>query len=273
MSSSSDEAEFDSDEDMPLAGLKNLNEVTSPSKKRRASSSKVNYAEEEDDDDEEEEEEDEEDDDEDDDDDSSEDEDMPLSALKGESPKKKKKPAPKKKQPAKKKAKAKTTKKSTPKASSSSSSTKYSSASAAFYGSKCAKGLLIQRLLCRWWYAINWPDTSKIPESPPKNCDALDGFPGVYICTAGDDVGKIIDYRNKDDAPSFENLAKKSSEELQELLIKALDEQKRQLIDAEGTGNETEKELNNLLKWAKKVKAKTADKDGEKVLKKLKLTK
>ena len=132
---------------------------------------------------------------------------------------------------------------------------------------------MIQRLLCRWWYAINWPDTSKIPESPPKNCDALDGFPGVYVCTAGDDVGKIIDYRNKDDAPSFENLAKKSSEELQELLIKALDEQKRQLIEAEGTGTETEKELNSLLKWAKKVKAKTADKEGEKVLKKLKLTK
>ena len=264
---SSDEAEFDDqandeDEDMPLA-------ESSSSRKRRASSS-VNYAEDDDEEDDYEEEEEEEDEEE-----SSEDEDVPLSALK-ESPKKKPTQNGKKKQPPKKK--EKTTpkkKKTTPSKTStpSSSSTKYASLSAAFYGSKCDKGLLIQRLLCRWWYAISWPDTSKLPQDPPENCDALDGFPGVYVCTKGDEVGKIIDLRDKDKAPSFANLVKKTSEELKELLIKAIEEQLKQLIEVEGSGTETVKELNSLLKWTKKVKCSKADKDGEKVMKKMKVAK
>jgi hypothetical protein len=268
MSSSEEENEFDdsnddsSEEDIPLSGLakKSKKGEESAGRKRRSSSSKVSYAE---DDDEEEEEDDES---------VSDDEDVPLSSLKGKSKSPKKAPA-KKKTPAKK-APAKKKAKTTPAKSSSStaSSSKYASASSALYGSECDKGLLIQRFLCRWWYAITWPDPSKLPEKPPQNCDALDGFPGVYVCTSGDDVGRIVDLRNKDEAPSFDNLAKKSSEQLQELLIKAVEEQKQQLIDVEGKGTEAEKGLNNILKWARKVRSKTADKNAEKVLKKGKLT-
>jgi hypothetical protein len=260
--SSSDEAEFegndDSSEDMPLADLK----TESPSKKRRTSSQGVSYAEDNDDND-----------------DDSED-DVPLSALKGPSPKKKKTATngTKKKAPAAKKAKTPTKKvtaakkKETSTASSTKSSSDYKTASAALYGSDCQKGLLIQRLLCRWWYAIAWPDQAAIPDKPPPNYDALDGFEGVYVCTKGDDVGAIKDFRDKDKCPSFKNMAKKSSEELQTLVIKALTEQRRQLIEAEGSGTPTEKELTNLLKWANKVKHSTADKDAVKVLKAAKLT-
>jgi hypothetical protein len=278
--SSSDEAEFgvndDSSEDMPLADLK----TESPSKKRRASSQGVSYTEDNGDNDDESE------------------DDVPLSALRGPSPKKKK-PATdgtKKKSPAAKKAKtspkkvtavkkketskAKTPpkkvsavkKKETTTASSTKSSSDYKTPSAALYGSDCQKGWLIQRLLCRWWYAMTWPDPAAIPDKPPTNYDPLDGFEGVYVCTKGDDVGAIKDFRDKDKCPSFKNMAKKSSEELQALVIKALTEQRRQLIEAEGSGTPTEKELTNLLKWANKVKHSTADKDAVKVLKAAKLT-
>lgn len=119
---------------------------------------------------------------------------------------------------------------------------------------------------------MEWPDPAAIPAQPPKHYDPLDGFPGVYVCTEGDDVGAIKDFRDKGTCPSFINMAKKSSEELQTLLIKALKEQQRQLIEAEGTGTETQKELENLIKWANKIKPSAADKAAEKVLKAAKLS-
>ena len=147
------------------------------------------------------------------------------------------------------------------------SSSDYQSASAALYGSECQKGLLIQRLLCRWWFGIVWPDPSTLPAKPPANYDALDGFPGVYVCTKGDDVGKILDMRNMDQCPNFKNFAKKSSKELQELLITAIENQKKELIKVDGKGTSTEDELNDLLRWANKVQPSQADKEAVKVLK------
>jgi hypothetical protein len=278
MSSSEEEADFDeSEEDMPLAGLKkssknkddglkksskNKDDGGSNGKRRRSTSKAVSYAEDEDgDDDEEEFNEEEEDDDDDDDDD-----DVPLASLKSAaspSPKKKKangkkaaSPAAKKKKAAKKEASSTTT---------SSSSDNYQSPSAALYGSNCQKGQLIQKLLCRWWYAITWPDPSKIPSKNPKHYDPLDGIPGVYVCTSGDDVGVIKDFRDNDLRPNFANFAKKPAEELQTLLIKAIEGQKKILVEAEGHGTPTEKELNDQLKWARKLKPATADKEAVKV--------
>ncbi|CAJ1931914.1 unnamed protein product [Cylindrotheca closterium] len=273
--------ESDSSEDVPLQNFSKKDKKNNSddadeddeetddrsSRKRRASTEAVSYAEDDDYEEEEEEEMEEEEEGGDDDDDSSEDDDVPLFALKGKPSPKKKAPAKKKKAPAKKKAKTTTASTKT-----TTSSSKYQSPSAALYGSECDKGLLIQRLLVRWWYAIQWPSPESLPENPPDQCDALDGFPGVYIQSSGDEVGRIVDLRDKDQAPSFSNLAKKSSDELQELLIKAIEEQTKQLIKAEGTGTETEKELNGLLKWAKKVKGKSADKDAAKVLKAAKMS-
>jgi hypothetical protein len=262
--SSSDEEEFDgnsSSDNTPLAGLKKKPKIKeeseegessdeSPSKKRKSAIKKVNYIEDSDDDDEEE------------------DDDLPLAALKGVPPKKAKNGE--KKTPVKKK---KVKKEPVATASSTTSSDgKYQSASAALYGSDCQKGQLIQKLLCRWWYGIIWPDPASLPEKKPAHYDALDGFPGVYVCTAGDDVGKIMDVRDMEKCPSFNNFAKKSSAELQTLLLKALEEQKKQLIAAKGTGTPTEKELNDMIKFTKKVKPSTADKEAAKVLKAAKMT-
>jgi len=276
--SSSEEEEFDegeeeeafeqeeeeSSDDEPLSNLKATPDTPETERKRSASKPAASYkdesSEEEDDDDE-----------------SSSDDDIPLSALaKKPAAKKtngnsKKKPAAAKKDPPKKK-KAPATKKAPPKkksstVSSAGSSKNYEWASAALYGSECDKGMLIQRLLCRWWYAYTWPDPTSLPVKPPKNYDSLDGFPGVYICTAGEDVGTIQDMRNKNEAPSFQNFAKKTAEDLRDLLVTAIEEQTKQLIASEGAGTPTEKELNDLLKWAKKLNASKAEKEAAKVLK------
>jgi hypothetical protein len=284
---SSDEAEFDDggeiekkktkthaandDDDMDDDEAADDDE-TSPSRKRRSSRGKsVSYKDVADDidesdaeyDDEEEEEEEQEDDD-----DDSEDDDIPLAALKSPSPAKKKKNGTKAKAPPKKKAKKSTTTKKTSSTtkSSSGSSSDLSSPSAALYA-KGIKGQLIQKLLCRWWYAITWPGPSAIPDKPLPNHDTMDGFPGLYVCTKGEEVGTIKDLRDKSKAPNFNNFAKMKSEELQALLVKAIKEQKRQLIDAEGAGTSTEKELDTMLKWAEKLNTAKADKEAATILK------
>ena len=283
--SSDEEAEFDdkadeSSDDMPLSRFKKRangdedseegelhedDDLPSPTRKKRKSADKaVNYNENSDDEEEEEEEEDD-------------DDDVPLMALASKKPTKSGAKAPEKKKPAnsskpklaKKKVVA-TKKKEVVVAKATSEA--YQSASAALYGSECQKGQLIQKLLCRWWYAISWPGPEAMLEKPPAHYDSLDGFPGVYICTEGEDVGKIMDVRNKANCPNFVNFAKKSSEELQGLLLKALDEQKRQLERAEGKGTPTEKEIIDTIKWAQKIKPSTADKEAEKVLKAAKMT-
>ena len=218
------------------------------------------------------------------------DDDVPLSKLK--SPKKKKPAAAGKKKaaaksPAKKATKAKTdtkTKKAAKKkkkasssgkkspvpsgkSSSASSSSRPNLPSFALYDNDLGKGLLIQRFLCRWWYAVEWPDPSTLPDAPPKGYDALNGFPGVYICSRGSSIGKIVDKRDRSTAPSFANYARKSSEELQGLLLKALAKQKGQLVEAEGPGTETEKDLDKMEKWARKLNCKKLDKDAATALK------
>jgi len=274
MSESGEENEFVGDEessdDVPMSSLRNgsTESTGSPTRRKR---SQVNYADDDNDEDDEFDDDDE--------------DDVPLSALASPSTKKKKKtngketpngkkkkatPAKKKTSSVKKKAPSSTA--SVSSAKNSGSSSNFKTASAALYGSECQKGMLIQRLLCRWWYAIEWPDPAAIPNEPPPNYDPLDGFPGVYVCTDGEEVGAIKDFRDKDKCPNFINMAKKSSEELQTLLIKALTEQRKQLIEAEGTGTGTQKELDDLLKWASKVKPATADKEAAKLLKAAKFT-
>lgn len=192
-------------------------------------------------------------------------------------PPKKKPPTKKRKSskdasPAKKKTKTATKKKKTPKKSESSSSSSsrassaIASASSELYA-KSKKGKLISEFLRRWWYTMSWPDLEKNPIETPPNCDPMDGFPGVYVTTSGVDVGKLVDKRDKDTCPCFRNMAKKSSEELKELLVKAIEEQRKILIEHEGKGTQTEKDLNVLEKWANKVNCNAADKEAAKVLK------
>ena len=174
-------------------------------------------------------------------------------------------------------AKSKSSSSSTTTATSSNKS--YEWVSAALYGSGCDKGLLIQRLLCRWWYAYTWPDLDHPVKPIPdlKLYDSLDGFPGVYIGTAAEVVGQLYDTRDLTQAPSFRNFALKPSGELQQLLIAAIEEQKRQLhlhqqgvssADAShNTDDATMKDLDTMLKWTRKVNTTKADKDAITVLK------
>ena len=220
---------------------------------------------------------------EDDDGDSDSDDDALISSLK--SPKKKLKSKSSTKSSSSKKAtKATSTKKTTTKKkkptatkkaasktkrtdSSTSDASSYDSLSAALYQSESKKGKLIAECLRRWWYAMTWPDKSSFPPSIPENCDTFDGFPGVYVHTSGEDVGKILDFRDESTCPNFKNFVRKSSEELKVLLLKSITEQKRVLQEHEGKGTVVEKELDKLHKWASKVNVKTADKEAEKILK------
>ena len=279
--SSDEDDDFDSDseEDVLLSSLRDKKKKTSqPKKKTKKSESKVDSDEDdfiEDDDDG-------------DDSDSYTDDDKPLASLRSSTPTKKstkktvttksKEKTPKKKTkthvkktPAKKTPSKKKSKDSSSITSSTTSNSGPLLASAELY-SKCEKGKLIQAFLCRWWYAITWPDPDSLPKKPPKHYDSLDGFPGVYVCTTGDQVGKLKDYRDKSTCPNFNNYAKKASEELKELLLTAIEKQKETLIEAEGEGTEIEKELTTLMKWAKKLNCKKADKDAEKVLKAARLS-
>ena len=259
MSSDEGEAEFGDEDDVPLASLKKATSSDSRESPRKRKA--INYADGEDGEVEEEEVEFDGDDDDDDDDD------VPLASLKKKSPAKAAKP---KKAAPKKKAKAAATPTKT--SSSSSSKTDFLSASAAFYDSDCKKGRMVQKLLCRWWYAVTWPDPATLPDTPPRHYDPLHGFEGVYVCTSGDKVGDIMDLRDQDHKPCFTNYAKKSSQELKDLLLKALEEQKRQLVEAEGPGTATEKEINDEIKWVtKKVNPESADKEALKVLKAAKM--
>lgn len=40
---------------------------------------------------------------------------------------------------------------------------------------------MIQKLLCRWWYALEWPAKKDLRPAPPSY-EALEGYPGVFIC-------------------------------------------------------------------------------------------
>ena len=238
------------------------NEAISKSRKRRASSAAVKYTEDDDDDD-----------------DDNELDDVPLAHL--VSAKKKAKTAETKKKADAKKAVSSKHQKSAP-AASKKVSTKpsepvkkttnedYRTLSAALFSSECIKGQLIQKLLCRWWYAFQWP--TNLPDKPPRGYDLMDGMPGVYVCVEGNDVGKIKDLRDMKSKPSFSNFLSKDSQELKELLIRAVQGQMIALVDAEGEGTPTEKELKDMLKWVNKVNVDKADKEAARVLKKVGMT-
>ncbi|EJK64189.1 hypothetical protein THAOC_15093 [Thalassiosira oceanica] len=236
-------------------------------------------------------------------DDSDDSDDMPLSALAKEK-KKNPKSAAKKKPPKSSEKKRSATKKSQSKpkskpakkttktvAKASVSAGNYVCASSELYMNS-DKGKLIESILVRWyvkvvcisdgpyfcrnltnttlrprWYAYTWPDPKDLPKSTPVGYDALDGFPGMYICTQGSEVGQFMDLRDKSNAPSFNNFARKSSEELRRMLLTAIENQRTALVGAEGGGSGVEVELKRLESWAKKLKCDKADKEATKVLK------
>jgi hypothetical protein len=246
-----EEAEEDDEDDVPLASLKEDGPSSGTKRKRKNVDYSGNDGSDEDNDE----------------------DDLPLSSLKKASPSSSKaKLKPKATSPKKKTKSGKAAPAKAAPTSSSKTTGNYASPSAALYDSESKKGMLIQALLCRWWYAMEWPDKSALPKETPKHYDKLNGFEGVYVCTSGGSVGKISDLRDKATCPSFAKFAKKSSRELKELLLNAMEEQLKQLIEHEGQGTATEKELKEQIKSIKKIKVDEADKEAIKVLKAAKMT-
>uniref|UniRef100_A0A7S2WPV8 Uncharacterized protein n=1 Tax=Rhizochromulina marina TaxID=1034831 RepID=A0A7S2WPV8_9STRA len=133
----------------------------------------------------------------------------------------------------------------------------------AFYAD-CVKGQLVQKLICRWWYAIDWPSPADLAKPVPAEYEPLDGYPGVYICIKGGEMGNIIDHRDHENGPSFSNFKAKNSGELKELLLKALDTQKERLVEHEGPNSTYLRAINKEITWASKVNAEKADKEARK---------
>ncbi|CAM9492957.1 unnamed protein product [Chrysoparadoxa australica] len=172
------------------------------------------------------------------------------------------------------------------------------------------KGSLINRLLCRWKYIRTWPDADAL-QGPPMDHLEMEGFPGVYVCVKGDNIGRIMDVRDSKSCPNFKNMLKKSSSELQKLLIKALKAQREEFVQHWGEGKpvgrlyamswtytqqqtawlagllcalthlshpcslpspQYEREIKKELRWAKDVKPDDSDKEAKEALGKIKFS-
>jgi hypothetical protein len=68
------------------------------------------------------------------------------------------------------------------------------------------KGKLVQRLLLRWWYAIEWPKPEDIND-PPPGYEPLEGFAGVFICTRVRKTILFISFYNDKTHFSFSSLS------------------------------------------------------------------
>ena len=97
----------------------------------------------------------------------------------------------------------------------------------------CDKGMLVQRLLQRWWYVLEWPKKEDLAEVPP-GYETLDGFLGVFISTRTDSLGNIIDLRNKETCPCLRNFKSYPCADLKKLCIDAYEKQMDILKEHEG---------------------------------------
>eukprot|EP00903_Cladosiphon_okamuranus_P011057 g10438.t2 len=128
------------------------------------------------------------------------------------------------------------------------------------------KGEMVQKLLCRWWYVMEWPAKEDLRPAP-ASYEALEGYPGVYICVEGDDIGKLLDVRNKATCPCFTNFEKKTSKELKGLLEKAFKAQKEALVAYWGENADEAGKIDRELKWLMAVDPVKADKAADRALK------
>jgi hypothetical protein len=134
--------------------------------------------------------------------------------------------------------------------------------SIAFY-EETSKGMLVQRLLVRWWYAIEWPKKHEIGQ-PPHGYESLEGFPGVFISTKSDSLGTILDLRNKTNCPSLRNLSNWPSSELRSTCITAYEAQMAILKAQEGDECALYRTLKAELKEVRRVDCDKADKEARK---------
>jgi hypothetical protein len=131
-------------------------------------------------------------------------------------------------------------------------------------------------VLCRWWYVMEWPETTS-DSNPGSDYVEMAGMPGVYIGTNNNVVGQMIDTRDhaSPNKPSLCNMMSKDCSELIQLWISALEKQvvdMNERNDAYQCGSIQKKDfvalLNAELKHAKGLDAsklqKVADKQAKK---------
>lgn len=129
------------------------------------------------------------------------------------------------------------------------------------------KGRLAQELLCRWWYAMEWPRSKKEAQKL-HGVQELDGFPGAFIRVKGEDLGSILDTRSSVGKPSFLHFFAMTSEDLLKLLLRAYDKQMEVLAEHEGSDAPLLKELQKARASAARIDTEKADRSVRKLLKK-----
>lgn len=105
----------------------------------------------------------------------------------------------------------------------------------------------MKRLLIRWGYVMNWPDQIEA-ERCPENYIGIEGYPGIFIGVKDEALGDIMDRRDKANIPSFDNLMKKNSKELKDLLVLAIQKEMEELRKEEGEDAVTMSILRRELK-------------------------
>jgi len=130
---------------------------------------------------------------------------------------------------------------------------------------RSTKHEVVAELLCRWWYAMeDWPPTDpefykdrlskeKLREVSIEEWEWVEdkdsnGFRKVYMLSQfrgvfRDSTEKLWDLRPKESCPCLVNFMKKDMAELYELLVKAYEEQLRQLQDSKYNEERLKKEV------------------------------
>ena len=89
----------------------------------------------------------------------------------------------------------------------------------------------------------------------------LPGFPGVFVCIHGGDIGQIADTRDMKTAPTVNNLLKYNCHQLKSMWTTAIKEQMKALTEAEGERACTMPYLRDELKLAEDFDAAKAEKE------------
>lgn len=132
------------------------------------------------------------------------------------------------------------------------------------YYNDTQKGMMVQRLLVRWWYAFDWPMAGDWAEDDvPAGYEQLDGFPGVFVSMNVSSLGRILDLRNNDMKPSLRHMSRKHAKEIQELCIRAYEGQIKALEVAEGEGAPLLHTLRREMHQVKKYDADAAEREAK----------
>jgi len=117
-----------------------------------------------------------------------------------------------------------------------------------------SKEQIVERILVRWWYAMDWPTKFSAAPEPAKEFAEMRGIKGVFVGIYGASIGKVVDTRDSRGCPCSKSLLKKKGAALQATLVKALTKQTEQLIAAEGEGSSFLPNLRKEMKYATKIK-------------------